>query len=167
MNADRTVVDAETRVTSEDHEALRVWLRLYACTNLIAARVRRRLHSRFATSLSWFDLMAQLDRAPQGLRMTELSDRLMVTGGSVTGLVDALESEGLVVRMADAADRRALRVRLTRNGRRQFRAMAHEHEKWIIGMFSGLTQRDARALAQQLRALKEHILSSVSPDEPS
>lgn len=159
------MIDAETRATSDDHHALRLWLRLYACTNLIEARVRRRLQSAFATSLSWFDLMAQLDRAPRGLRMTELSSRLMVTSGSVTGLVDALESEGLVVRMADATDRRALRVKFTREGRRKFRAMADEHEKWIIEMFAGLTERDGRALAQQLQALKEHILDNVNTGE--
>lgn len=165
MSANRDMIDAETRATSDDHHALRLWLRLYACTNLIEARVRRRLQSAFATSLSWFDLMAQLDRAPRGLRMTELSSRLMVTSGSVTGLVDALESEGLVVRMADATDRRALRVKFTREGRRKFRAMADEHEKWIIEMFAGLTERDGRALAQQLQALKEHILDNVNTGE--
>lgn len=163
MSANKDTIDAETRATSDDHHALRLWLRLYACTNLVEARVRRRLQSNFAMSLPWFDLLAQLDRAPLGLRMTELSSRLMVTSGSVTGLVDALESEGLVARTAEATDRRALRVKFTRHGRRRFRAMADEHEKWIIEMFSVFTERDGRALAEQLQTLKEHILDNVSP----
>jgi DNA-binding MarR family transcriptional regulator len=165
MSASKESIDAETRATSDDHQALRLWLRLYACTSLIEGRVRRRLQSRFATTLPRFDLMAQLERAPEGLRMSELSGRLMVTGGNVTGLVDSLEDEGLVVRAADGADRRALRVKLTREGRRVFRAMASEHERWVIEMFAGLSARDARALADQLQALKEHILTHIPADE--
>lgn len=160
-------LDAETRATSDDHQALRLWLRLYACTSLIESRVRRRLQTRFSTTLPRFDLMAQLERAEDGLRMSELSGRLMVTGGNITGLVDSLEDEGLVAREADGADRRALRVKLTREGRRVFRTMAAEHERWIIEMFEGLSARDARALGEQLQALKQHILTVVSADEGS
>jgi DNA-binding MarR family transcriptional regulator len=160
------VIDAETRATSHDHEALRLWLRLYACSALIEGRVRRRLQTRFATTLPRFDLMAQLDRAPHGLRMSELSGRLMVTGGNVTGLTDSLQREGLVVREADGKDRRALRVKLTREGRRVFRAMAAEHERWIIEMFEGLSVREARALGEQLNTLKKHVLAHVPAEKP-
>jgi DNA-binding MarR family transcriptional regulator len=161
MSAHTAPIDAETRATSDDHEALRLWLRLYACASLIEGRVRRKLQARFGTSLPRFDLMAQLERAPRGLRMSELSGRLMVTGGNVTGLTDSLEKEGLVVREADGADRRALRVKLTREGRRVFRAMATEHERWIIEMFEGLSMREARALGEQLQTLKRHVLTHV------
>jgi DNA-binding MarR family transcriptional regulator len=165
MSASKASIDAETRATRDDHQALRLWLRLYACTSLIEGRVRKRLQTRFATTLPRFDLMAQLERAQHGLRMSELSGRLMVTGGNVTGLVDSLEDEGLVVRSADGADRRALRVKLTREGRRAFRAMAADHERWIVEMFAGLSARDARLLAEQLHALKEHVLTHISSDE--
>ncbi len=161
MSSTRGALDAETRATDEHHHALRVWLRLYACSALIETRVRRRLQARFGTTLPRFDLMAQLERAPQGLRMNELSERLMVTSGNVTGLTDSLEDEGLVVREADGADRRAWRVKLTRDGRRVFRSMAAEHERWIVGMFAGFSARDARELADQLSTLKEHVLRNV------
>ncbi|MGH8175345.1 MAG: MarR family winged helix-turn-helix transcriptional regulator [Steroidobacter sp.] len=161
MSAAKEAIDAETRATSDHHQALRLWLRLYACTSLIETRVRRRLQTRFSTTLPRFDLMAQLERAPRGLRMSELSERLMVTGGNVTGLTDSLEKEGLVVRESDGADRRALRVKLTREGRRAFRTMAAEHERWIVEMFSGLSARESRALGEQLNTLKEHILKNA------
>jgi DNA-binding MarR family transcriptional regulator len=165
VSADTRRMDAETRATSDDHHALRLWLRLYACTSLVESRVRRRLQARFATTLPRFDLMAQLDRSPQGLRMSELSSRLMVTGGNVTGLTDNLEDEGLVVRESDGTDRRALRVKLTREGRRVFRSMATEHERWIADMFAGLSAREARSLAERLHTLKQHILDKVPLDE--
>jgi DNA-binding MarR family transcriptional regulator len=165
VSADTRPIDAETRATSDDHHALRLWLRLFACTSLVESRVRRRLQTRFGTTLPRFDLMAQLDRSPQGLRMSELSSRLMVTGGNVTGLTDSLEDEGLVARESDGADRRALRVKLTREGRRVFRAMATEHERWIAELFAGLSAREARSLAERLHTLKQHILDSVPLDE--
>ena len=136
---------------------LRLWLRLLATTNLIEGRIRRRLQDRFTTTLPRFDLMSQLDRAPDGLKMGELSRRMMVTGGNVTGITDGLEAEGLVARIPDPEDRRALRVRLTTAGRRAFRLMASEHEGWIVDLFAGLESEQRAMLSDLLGRLKLHI----------
>ena len=128
--ADR-LADRETIARAGDHRALRVWLRLLTCTQLIERRVRARLRERFATTLPRFDLMAQLERHPEGLKMSALSRRLMVTGGNVTAIVDQLEKEGLVERLAEPADRRAFCIRLTRAGDKSFAEMARAHEEWV------------------------------------
>ena len=73
-------VDAETRVHDDHHLSLRLWLRLLTCTNQVESHVRQNLQANFDTTLPRFDLMAQLERAPQGLKMSELSQRMMVTG---------------------------------------------------------------------------------------
>ena len=148
-------VDSETRVDASDHIALRLWLRLLATTNNIESPLRTRLRQQFASSLPRFDLMAQLDRHQSGLKMRELSRRLMVTGGNVTGLTDRLVAEGLVERRDDAQDRRATTVALTAEGKRQFRAMARAHEGWVVELFSGLStaqQGQLLALLGQLKA---------------
>jgi DNA-binding MarR family transcriptional regulator len=147
-------VDSETRTSADDHLALRLWLRLLACTNLVEAPLRKRLREQFDGSLPRFDLMAQLDRHPAGLRMRELSRRLMVTGGNVTGLTDRLVAEGLVERHADAADRRTFQVRLTAEGQRQFRAMARAHEAWVAGLLGGLSAAQQAQLFALLGQLK-------------
>ena len=149
--------DVETRATAEHHDALRLWLRLLATTKLIEERVRRLLQERFATTLPRFDLMSQLERVPEGLKMGELSQRLMVTGGNVTGITDSLEREGLVTRVADRSDRRAFRVRLTAAGRKAFRAMAEEHERWTIEACGVLRAREIAQLNQLLGRLKTHV----------
>jgi len=149
--------DAETRATGDHHVALRLWLRLLATTNVVEARVRRLLQDRFGTTLPRFDLMAQLERAPDGLKMGELASRMMVTGGNVTGITDLLERDGLVSRIGDPDDRRALRVRLTAAGRRSFRAMAEAHERWIIEAFAVLDREDLARLADLLGRLKAHV----------
>ncbi|HKZ74840.1 MAG TPA: MarR family transcriptional regulator [Steroidobacteraceae bacterium] len=154
--------DLETRVTDDHHDSLRIWLRLLACTHLIEARVRQNLQGQFGTTLPRFDLMAQLERAPAGLKMTELSRRMMVTGGNITGITDLLEKEGLVVRDADPDDRRAYRVKLTKEGSRAFGRMAAEHERWIVGLFEGLSAREKQTLGELLARLKRHVASNSS-----
>src|ERR1700722_16013531 len=150
-------VDAETRVHDDHHVSLRLWLRILSCTNQIENRIRQNLQSRFDTTLPRFDLMAQLERAPEGLKMSELSQRMMVTGGNVTGITDGLEKEGLVVREIDAADRRVFRVKLTVEGKRQFRRMAGEHEQWIIDLFGPLGTKQKKQLTELLGELKAHV----------
>jgi DNA-binding MarR family transcriptional regulator len=150
-------LDAETRVTADHHQSLRVWLRLLACTNLIENHVRQKLQAQFGTTLPRFDLMAQLERAPQGLKMGELTRRLMVTGGNVTGITDMLEAEGLVARTPDPEDQRAFRVKLTRAGEQQFRRMAQEHERWVVELFEDLTVKQKTRLAELLAALKMSV----------
>jgi DNA-binding MarR family transcriptional regulator len=151
-------VDAETRVHDDHHLSLRLWLRLLACTNQIEARVRTNLQTQFGTTLPRFDLMAQLERSPEGLKMSELSQRMMVTGGNVTGVTDGLEKDGLVVREMDSADRRVFRVKLTAEGERQFRRMASEHEQWVIDLFAALNARQKKQLAELLADLKHSIV---------
>lgn len=147
--------DPETRADRADHEALRLWLRMLATTHTLQAVVRRRLHTEFATSLARFDYLAQLERAQHGLRMREISERLMVTGGNVTGLTDSLERDGLVRREPDPDDRRASRVRLTAAGRSQFAAMARQHEKWIVEVLGVLGRQDVAQLKSLLGRVKE------------
>jgi len=150
--------DRETRARADDHRALRLWLRLLTCSQLIERHVRSRLRSRFGITLPRFDLMSQLERHPEGLKMNELSRRMMVTGGNVTGIVDQLVKEGLVARVVEPADRRAFRVRLTRAGDKAFAEMARAHEEWVVALLAGLGRRDSDALMQLLARLKQATL---------
>src|SRR2546430_15467715 len=139
---DDAVLDLETRAKKGDHQALRLWLRLLSCTVRIENKIRLRLRREFNTTLPRFDLMAQLERSAGGLRMNELSRRLMVSGGNVTGITDQLEREGLVVRTPCPGDRRAFTVKLTLTGLKRFREMAARHEQWIVELLGGLTREE-------------------------
>ena len=154
-------MDLEARLhgaaPSEHPEALRLWLRMLTCTQLIEKQVRSQLRERFDTTLPRFDLMAQLEREPEGMRMNELSRRMMVTGGNITGITDQLEAEGLVERAEVEGDRRAYLVRLTPKGRQQFNAMAQAHEAWIVDAFASLSARDIQTLHALLGKVKDHF----------
>jgi len=149
--------DLESRVIDDHHQALKLWLRLLACTTRVESVVRNRLRSEFATTLPRFDLLAQLEREPGGLTMGELSQRMMVTGGNVTGITDQLEAEGLVKREAHPSDRRAFSVQLTPAGRRQFRRMAGVHEQWVIDLFAGWNADEKAQVYGLLEGLKRHL----------
>ena len=147
-------MDLEARAHSEHPEALRLWLRLLTCTQLVEKQVRAALRQQFDTTLPRFDLMAQLERTPDGLRMNELSRRMMVTGGNVTGITDQLVAEGLVERIDVEGDRRAWRVRLTPKGRTAFDDMARAHEGWIVEAFAALDDDEIASLHLLLGKVK-------------
>lgn len=151
------VVDIESRLTHDHHQPLKLWLRMLSCTVLIETEIRTRLRNEFGITLPRFDLMAQLERHPQGLRMGELSKRMMVTGGNVTGIAEQLVQEKLVVRVPDASDRRAYSVKLTAAGRRAFARMAASHEEWIAELLGGVSSKDKGKLIELLSQIKQHL----------
>jgi DNA-binding MarR family transcriptional regulator len=158
-------LDAETKVTERpgDHQAeLRLWLRLLTCTNLIEGEIRRRLRDTFDVTLPRFDLMAQLDKNPGGMTLGELSSRMMVSNGNVTGLVERLLAQGLLDRRPSPNDRRAQLVSLTGEGRRAFRAMARTHENWIAEMFAGLGGGDIDDMMALLAKAKTSTARAVA-----
>jgi DNA-binding MarR family transcriptional regulator len=151
------ILDSETKATehSEDHgDELRLWLRLLTCTNLIEGEVRRRLRERFDVTLPRFDLMAQLDKAPDGMTLSDISKRMMVSNGNVTGLVERLVESGHLDRRTSETDRRVQVIRLTRTGRAEFRKMAAEHELWIASIFAELSAKDVQDLMRLLGKTK-------------
>jgi DNA-binding MarR family transcriptional regulator len=157
----RDDTDVETLVRDEPkghkHE-LRLWLRLLSCTNLITAEIRQRLRGEFEFTLPRFDLMAQLYREPDGLRLGELSRRMMVTNGNLTGLVDRLIEEGYVSRIGDPSDGRAWVVRLTRSGSDTFKNLAAAHESWLATLFDGLNSAATERLMNDLATLKRSVV---------
>ena len=158
-DAGAQVFDLESRLTQDHHQSLKLWLRMLSCTTLIEAEIRSRLRNEFDITLPRFDLMAQLDRHPEGLRMGELSKRLMVTGGNITGITDQLEQEKLVLRTPVADDRRAYSVKLTAAGRQAFDRMASVHEGWITELMGGLSAPEKAALMPLLLKIKEQLVS--------
>ena len=157
-------LDAETKVVERpgDHQAeLRLWLRLLTCTTLIEGEVRRRLRDSFEVTLPRFDLMAQLDKTPGGMTLGQLSSRMMVSNGNVTGLAERLVAQGLLDRKPSPSDRRAQIVSLTADGRRAFRAMARAHENWIAEIFAGLTAVEIDELMRLLAKTKASARASV------
>ena len=157
--------DLETRGSHARHGDLRLWLRILTIHKLVNNEVRRRLREKFGMSLSRFDLLAQLDGRPEGMRMGELSKRLMVTTGNITGLVDELVGEGLVERLPDPTNRRASLAAMTAKGRKAFGVAARANETWIAEMFAGLGAADKAAMFDMLGRQKADIAARLRDAE--
>ena len=153
------VGDLESALADGGQPELRTWLRLLTCSTLIEQHVRRHLRRRFATTLPRFDMLAQLDRG-RNLTMSELSHRLMVTNGNVTGLIDRLVKEGLVSRSPAPDDRRSQMVRLTNKGQCAFDAMLPIHNGWIEDLIGGLEQAEMKQLLALLAKLKRSLINA-------
>ena len=162
------ILDSETKAVehSDDHgDELRLWLRLLTCTTLIEGEVRGRLRERFDVTLPRFDLMAQLDKVPDGMTLSDVSKRMMVSNGNVTGITDQLVAEELVERVNVEGDRRAWRVRLTTRGRKLFIDMAQQHEAWIVEAFAGLNAKEISQLHKLLGKVKQHTTPFTTTTE--
>jgi len=157
-------LDAETKVAERPHDhkdELRLWLRLFTCKEVIETEVRRRLRESFDVTLPRFDLMAQLERTPKGMTLGELSQRMMVSNGNVTGLADRLVEQGLIDRRPSPKDRRAQIVSLTAQGRKFFRSMARTNGDWIGEIFADLSADDIDALMRLLAKTKASARKAI------
>jgi DNA-binding MarR family transcriptional regulator len=168
MNPRLVHLDSETKVMESPHahkDELRLWLRLLTCTNLIEAGIRKRLAENFDTTLPRFDLLAQLERAPRGMTLGDLSRRMMVTNGNVTGLVERLVQSGHIKRSSLPGDRRVQIVKLTAKGQMNFNRIASAHEEWVAEFFARLSPKDIDGLIQSLGKLKDSVKSTNPPAE--
>ncbi|SHL21200.1 MarR family winged helix-turn-helix transcriptional regulator [Roseibium suaedae] len=138
---------------------LRLWLRLLSTTKLISQELRRRLRIEFNVTLPQFDVLAQLHREPDGLRLGDLSQRTMVTNGNITGLVERLETDGLLVRERLREDRRVTVARLTEHGRSEFERMAHAHESWLKELMRDMDPEVLTSLFSHVSEIKHAALT--------
>lgn len=153
----RNRINGAIPAEEKGHLELRLWLRMISCSMKLESILSQRLRKEFNTSMARFDVMSQLERFPDGLTMSELSRRLIVSNGAITGLVDKLAAGGLVTRREDPKDRRSAIVRLTRKGRDNFLRMARRHEEWVVSILGELSSEAQSELLQNLTLLQRNI----------
>lgn len=157
MNKSEGLPEHMENETSDLSKArLRAWLQILKVSRKIEGELREKMRVEFGSTLPRFDVLAALYRERDGMRMSELSKSLMVSNGNVTGIVDRLVAEGLVVRLPVENDRRASIVRLTEAGEKDFAERALVHESWVSDLFSDLSSGDADALIRILRTISHH-----------
>lgn len=161
MDLEFVVSDAQEGKKQE----LKLWLRLLVTTKLMSQEIRRRLRREFGATLPQFDLLAQLYREKDGLRLGELSSRTMVTNGNVTGLVERLEADNTIIRERLEDDRRVTVARLTEKGRVHFKAMAEAHERWVKEMMADVDPAIISSLLTQVGHVKDSAQHHLSEDD--
>ena len=163
-------IDAETKIADavgDEHDQLRLWLRLYSVSRLIENEVRRRLLSEFDTTFPRFDILSQIERAPDGLNLGELSQRLMVSPGNITAVIKRLVEDGLIRREQNPDDRRESFIHMTPLGRATFAEMARSHEGWIRSLTAGLDPAETRQMLGLLRKMKGRARQALTEERVS
>lgn len=155
MSATATATASQDAPDSLSKQRLRVWLRLLRAQRMIEGRLREELRTGHDSTLPRFDVLATLERYRDGLRMSDLSAKLQVSNGNVTGIVERLVGEGLVERISVDGDRRAMRVRLTPDGVARFADMATRHEAWVDEMLKMYDRDELETLITLLSRLEE------------
>ncbi len=148
--------DADNETSDLSKARLRAWLQVLKVSRKIEGELREKMRLEFGSTLPRFDVLAALYRSRDGMRMSELSSALMVSNGNVTGIVDRLVADGMIVRVPVENDRRASIVRLTPDGEKDFAERALVHEGWVSELFSDLSANDADALIRILRTISHH-----------
>jgi DNA-binding MarR family transcriptional regulator len=124
-------------------------------------RVMQPYFARFGISGSQWGVLRVLHRAERerlpGLRLTDLSKRLLIRPPSVTGVVARLERLGLVVRQGQADDLRVKLVTLTDKGRQLLQQVLAVHPQQIATVLGGLTAPEQGELLRLLRRLEQHL----------
>jgi len=104
-------------------------------------------------------LLHTYNAGEDGVRMTVLAREVVVTKAGLTAMIDRLEDKGLVARTADPHDRRAIRVTLTSEGERTFRAAAKVHLAGIRQRFSAhMSEDEARTIAHVFSRVRQFNL---------
>lgn len=159
------MTDFETRVVDDHHQALKLWLRLLACTTRVENQIRSRLRAEFDTTLPRFDLLAQVARPPLGPSLSELSRKLLVTKGNITDIVARLEAVELIERRRDDADGRIQYVFLTPEGRKLLDDILPVHDKWIKDLMQELSRQELETLYDALGVLKAALKRMDARDD--
>lgn len=138
------------------------WIRLLTSTNLLFRELRRVVESEYGCTFPQFDVLARLYRQPGGLTFAELSQALLVTSGSLTGIVDRLSREGLVRRQRDSLDRRVVRVLLTRKGEQFAKRVVVRHIRDVEKVLSVIPRPLLTRLRNLLGDLRDQLQSQYN-----
>jgi len=156
----------ERRSAPDTHSknALRAWIQLTKCAKRIEGHVNRRFAESHETSLSRFDVLANLERCEgHAAGATELSRMLLASQGNITRLLDRMEQDRLVRRRPGVQDKRVSEVQMTRAGEALFARLAQDHEAWTDTVFGALTNDELKQLAGLLGKLRGRLEEPKKP----
>jgi len=98
------------------------------------------------------------------LSLSELSERIRAQNSTVTGIIDRMERESLVVRTRSTEDRRVVKIKLTDKGSKIARAIAVEPMEIFRGALDSLSAGETRELLKILTKIARRVQSIVKRD---
>ena len=148
------MLDSKTVPRAEASEPHRVWFRFMRLHQRMLLQKTARIRE-LGLSIPQFDLLSTLSEG-EGISQSELADRLYVTKGNVSGLVDRLVQAGLVERRAIAGDRRSYAMHLTPEGRRLAEAGIAAQRDFVASTLGKLEANDLAQLDRLVLLWRDH-----------
>jgi DNA-binding MarR family transcriptional regulator len=148
------------------NSSLRLWLHLMKCTKSVEAHMASQFRSHHNQSLARFDVLSQLYRFENAWTpIGEVADLMMASGGNITGLLDRMENEDLVIRRASPTDRRSYQVKMTAQGQKLFNKMTQDHEAWVGEMLAELPESDKEHLIELLVGVRRAFEPEINSEK--
>jgi len=162
----RVAQDHEKRYAGADKLATEAVVNLLRTESLVSAALTGILR-RYGLSLATFNVLMILEGAGRPLCPYEIGERLLVTRGTVTGLLDSLEKQGLVTRGAHPEDRRMLLIEATARAQKLLAAVLPEHFPAEAELVSVLSAREKETLVRLLGKIQGYLSGRSEPPEPA
>jgi uncharacterized protein (TIGR02444 family) len=137
-----------------------LWVKLNTCATFIERELERYFQKEFNFTPPRFEALAQLEKAPDGLALGELSRLMEVTPASITAIIRRLVKVGYVERKTHGTDRRIQIVVLTNTGKNAFRRMATRYGVWLDTLFECCGPTKMVELIERLDCLKSDLESA-------
>jgi DNA-binding MarR family transcriptional regulator len=132
-----------------------LWIRLATTFNLVYQEIKHQI-SRDKLTVPQLDIISCLGRTG-GLPLSELAERLLVSGGNITGIIDRLERDGYVYRARDDHDRRVVRALLTEKGDELYEAFLPRYKEIVTEINKGLSPQERKDLQRLLKKLAHSV----------
>ena len=148
---------------------LRAWIAFLKAHAAVTRRLEAELEAERGLSLADYDALVQLSVAEgRRLRMSELAERVVLSRSGVSRLVDRLEADGLVQRVACPSDARGLWAQLTPAGLDRLRDATPVHLRGVEAHFlAPIAEEDREPLVRALEAVTRHLAAAGEPDLPA
>ena len=113
----------ETMSQMPSETMIRAWARLLRAQHTALAKVEAALKAAKLPPLNWYDVLLELERSESGLRPAELEREMLMPQYGLSRLLDRIEADGYLARVALEEDRRGQRIVITQTGREMRRRM--------------------------------------------
>jgi DNA-binding MarR family transcriptional regulator len=135
-----------------------LWIRLATTFNVVYHEIKHQI-GKDRITVPQFDIITCLGRT-RGLPLSELAERLLISGGNVTGIIDRLERDGYVYRKRDDRDRRVVKALLTEKGYEHYKTFLPRYKDIVANINKGLAPQERKELQRLLKKLAVSVQQS-------
>ncbi|MDO7905918.1 MarR family transcriptional regulator [Paenibacillus sp. JX-17] len=140
-----------SRVLDERELSLNLFVVLARAYNSVTSRTNRDIQSHGLNTTEFGVLDLLYYRGPQPLQ--KIGEKVLISSGNITYVVDKLQKKNLLVRRASQDDRRVIFAELTEEGRHFFEQIYPQHHRVIMDTVDGLSREEKEQAVELLKKL--------------